>query len=194
MEKETIVTGEKKKMSAGLFCLAYILLAAALGSCVYAIACIIKGGIGALSPITVIMELLTICAGFLYFLKGCTKDAAKYFRAIMLLAAFSFLVDFIGLAIFPDMGTTDSAFYIWMVLTLLCYGNFLLLGAGKNLGQKVTFILLIINSCCCIYSLITKIGAAPEMLAINIEFTLLSFVSLIGARAKYIDKANRGSK
>ena len=194
MEKETIATGEKEKMSAGMFCLAYILLAAAFGSCVYAIVCIIKGGFGALSPVTVIMELLTICVGFLYFLKGCTKDAAKYFRAIMLFAALSYLLDFIGLAIFPVMCTTDSMFYIEIVLTLLCYGNFMLLGASKDLGQKITFILLIINSCCCIYNLVTKLGAAPEVLAVNIEFVLVSFLSLIGARAKYIDKANRNTR
>ena len=189
-----MTNNKTKKLSTGMLALAYVLLALALGLCVYALICISRNSDSELSPVTVVMELLTIDAALLYFLKGYTKDAAKYFRAIMLLAAFSFLVDFIGLAIFPDMGTTDSTFYIWMVLTLLCYGNFLLLGAGKNLGQKVTFILLIINSCCCIYSLITKIGAASEILAINIEFVLLSFVSLIGARAKYIDKANRGSK
>ena len=189
-----MTNNKTKKLSTGMLALAYVLLALALGLCVYALICISRNSGSALSPVTVVMELLAIDAALLYFLKGYTKDAAKYFRAIMLLAAISFLVDFIGLAIFPDMGTTDSTFYIWMVLTLLCYGNFLLLGAGKNLGQKVTFILLIINSCCCIYSLITKIGAAPEILAINIEFVLLSFVSLIGARAKYIDKTNRGSK
>ena len=186
--------GEKKKMSTGLICLAYILLAAAVGICVYEIVCFFKGGIGTLSPVTVIMELLIICAGFLYFLKGCTKDAAKYFRAIMLLAAVSYLLDFIGLAIFPVMDTADRTFYIRMLIYLICYGNFLLLGAGKDLGQKVTFILLIINTCCCLYGLAAVIGAAPEVLAINIEFVIISFVSLIGARAKYIDKASRAGK
>ncbi len=185
---------EKKKLGTGMLFLAYMLLAIAFGLCIYTLVCICKGGINVLSPVTIVMELLTICAGLMYFLKGCTKDASKYFKMIMLLTASAYLLDFIGLAIFPSMKTMDSAVYIEILLNLVCYGNYLLLGAGNDLGQNKTFVMLIVNSCICLYGLIAKLGAAPEVIAINAEFFVMSFVAIIGARAKYIDKSNRNSE
>lgn len=51
--------------------------------------------------------------------------------------------------------------------------------------------MLIVNTCICLYGLIAKLGAAQEVIAINAEFLVMSFVAMIGARAKYIDKSNR---
>ena len=78
--------------------------------------------------------------------------------------------------------------------TLISYGNLLLLGGGNDLGEKKTFLLLGVNACICLYGFVTKFGAAPEVTAIALEFLVLSLVSMIATRAKYIDKATRGTK
>ena len=183
---------KEKKLSNVWLLIAYILLALALVSDVYSLI-IAQGG----QKAACVLEILSVLAAIAYFALGYKKDAAKYFRAVMFLIAGTVVLDYILLAIFPAAADAGSSSYLEIALTLVIYGNFLLLAAGKDLGKKWSYILIIINLAIYLCSLIAIIFAGattPDELLMPIEWIAMTVVGLIMVKAKYLDKSNRDTK
>lgn len=141
----------------------------------------------------IVVDLISIVIMFLYFVKGYTKDVAKYFKLAMLFEASTYIIDYLYLAINPIEIIADTGSFISLAIVLVMYGNTLIVAVAKDLGKRASFLIYGSNTCLYIINLLTSIktGAAAEIS--SIIWLLLSLVGLIMIEAKYIDKGNRVS-
>ena len=88
-----------------------------------------------------VIAILAVAAALVYFLIGCKKDAAKYYKAFYALYALSLLASQIGVL----FSSTPLLAPISVVLSMIVYGNVLLLTFAKDFGKKTSYILCGIN-------------------------------------------------
>ena len=180
-----------KKLSTGSLCTAYILLATSFALSFH----LLTHAQGEVFIISII-EIIAIICGFMYFWKGYKKDAAKYFRAMMFLIASTYVIDYIVLAI-TGSANSATANYFEVVIVLIIYGNYLLLAVAKDLGEKTTKTLIVINILAYIVALIATItiyGSDISTILQSIEWIVSAVIVYFMAKAKYIDKSNRNTK
>lgn len=175
-----------EKLNKALLFAAYAFLAISAGLSIF----LIVSNIDYPKGIAIIDILSIICAA-IYFIKGYSKDAAKYFKLAMLFDASTYIIDLIYLALDPIDVVVEPGLFISAALVLIMYGNTLLVAVSKDLGKRASFLIYGSNTCLYIISLLASIktGLAAEIS--SIVWVLLSIVGLIMIKAKYIDKENR---
>ena len=189
MKDEKSVKLEKLRDTLGI--LNVIFIAASFAGCVYIIATQILQYkiIGAAA-------LAALIAGFSYIIRGYEKDAAKYYKAYMLIASFSNLT-MICCSCAATGKTIDLPSVIMFGFLIIVYGNFMMMGFAKELGRKINCSLSIAN--CAVWAVIFILTliintSAFGDICIYFTFFTISSLALLMTIAKYMDKAERDTK
>lgn len=176
-----------EKLNKGLLVTAYVLLALSAGLSIYLI---INNSID--YPVGLcVVDLISVVLALVYFIKGYAFSAANYFKLAMFFNAAAYVLDYLLLAINPTGLAANAGTYISLAVTLIMYGNTLLIAVGKDLGQRASLIIYGSNIALYIINILAtnNTSAAAEIAAII--WISNTVVGLIMIRAKYIDKTNR---
>lgn len=179
-----------RKLSKPLLQLAFSLLAIATGLCIFAL---IKKEVDYPTGV-IIINFLSIAVAFMYFFKGYSKDAAKYFRIVMLFDAATYILDCLYLAVKPIQVDIDAGIYASLALILVMYGNTLIIAIGKDLGKKASLLIYGCNTLLYVANFVSSLGGNISELTVALIWLILSLVGLIMIEAKYMDKENRNTK
>lgn len=139
----------------------------------------------------VAVDVVSIVVSFLYFAKGYKKDAAKYFKLAFLFEASTYILDYLYLAVSPIALVNEPATYITIAISVIMYGNTLLVAVAKDLGKKASFFIYGSNTVLYLVNLLLSINIDIASQISSIIWLSLSIVGLIMIEAKYIDKENR---
>lgn len=172
--------------------IAGVLLLIALVGCCY----ILTQQTDSFMKIEAALTFVEILIASIYVYRGFKKDAAKVLRSIFCIEAFLTLFEILGyyltMNFFKEIATP---FYVF--ISMLVYGNFLLLAFGKDLGKTVSLFLSGINSLVYIGLFILGVisygaFAVETILYFIWMVTALIIVALV--KAKYHDKDLRGTE
>lgn len=180
---------EQRKLNTGLLIVAYALIAIMIGTSIFSLTRVSRGEF-----VTVIVDIFAGICAFIYFFKGYTKDAAKYFKIVMILTAASFLVDYLGLAFAPTMAeVTPRDHYFEIVSSLVIYGNYMVLAFAKDLGEKESNVMVGVNCVIYVINLIMMICSSDriELVIQCVSWLASALICFAMVRAKYLDKRSR---
>lgn len=142
------------------------------------------------SQFTIICEMILLIIAVLYIVFDYSKDGAKYFKSYFIFYAATYLIE---TAIY-DVDFNDST--IVLILTMVVYGNVLLLGFGKDLGKMTSYCLAIFNIAIYGYNLFSFLIDSSFVfldIIIYIAWFIESLISFIMVSEKYRDKQLRNT-
>lgn len=172
------------------FCM--VLLVLGLGGCIYLLLSsqvLINKYYAGCSFIEVIIAIVYASSQF-------KKDTSYALRFLFIFAAITSIVDvaFYYLDIETFIAGCSP---IVVILSMVTYGNFILLGFGKDLGKTASITMCCINCFIYLYNMIDTIslaGSDIETIILNVLWFVLSLIALLFIICKYIDKYNRNTK
>ena len=148
------------------------------------------------SKLEAIACVIEITFSLYYSYLGYKKKGALTLRALFVFGAITIPVDYLFYyANLETFHATISPFAI--IFSIICYGNLLLLGLGKDLGKKMSLTLASVNSIIYVIGTIITVYIMPsdmENIILYVSWILLSFACVLLIIGKYIDKESRGSK
>lgn len=158
---------------------------------------------GAYYTVSAIAELCALVFAGFYYLRGFPKDAAKYYRLFMLFYAFTFLAETAAGALTHDSLGVSTDDPVMLIVTMILYGNVLILAVAKDLGRAVSLTLCAVSAAIYLVPLIgiwipgTVDFATDAAKTANILLYVVWFAqacnALLMTLAKYMDKAARGT-
>ena len=154
---------------------------------------IVSGSSTVYLKISAIFAVLALGCSCFYFLKGFSKDVARYYK----LFVFIYLLSQLVMVISNGVGFGGVVQVLLSVVIILLL--FLIL-MNKNLGKKASLLLcllIIILSVADLVSWIVMMRGTPEGSVIfgrSATQLLLSCLMTLSTYAKYVDKGTRGTK
>ena len=195
---------EGKKTGLIIGILNMLLVAACVAGCIYTL----FAGMGTYYTIAAGVELLALVFSVLYFFFGYKKDAAKYYRLFMLFYAFTYVAEiFAGIFEYKNTGTigvTQKVSYT-IIVSMILYGNALILAVGNNIGKTASYILCGINIFAYALPVLAVVipgleivsfesrAVASASIILYVTWLILAFNALLMTIAKYHDKDLRGT-
>lgn len=137
--------------------------------------------------------ILALLSGFIYFIKGYKKNAAKYFKG------------YVWIAVIADMfativGISEVPSYFIKIIWASSLVFLVILATGKDLGRENSFTLAILIFLCKFILLVsavlnsTILGVAYIPVVLDIVAQLiLTITTTLMVCGKYLDKASRGT-
>ena len=138
-----------------------------------------------------VIVIIALAFGLFYAFYGYKKEAAKYYKAFMVLSLISYVVSAIShLPYFANAKVrTFAAFARIIPLIFLSF--------KKDFGKKNSVICASVVFICSLINLIgtiMKLNFAPVYILSSLNQVLLSAITIIFVEAKYADKEARGTK
>lgn len=153
-----------------------------------------------IAKIDVIVCVIALIFGIFYAFNGYKKDAAKYYKAFMILVFVSALNSIITPLSF--IITSQSADAVSGIILTICHLPIAVcigfLSFGKDLGKdksiKLAIAVLVLNAIKLLYIVITGGTLGITTLSACIANAILAIIIVVFVSAKYADKASRGAK
>lgn len=177
----------------------------ALGTCITAAVYSIISADNWYYVVMWVLDLIALFFSALYLLGGYRKDSARYYRLFMLISATTYIAEALAYSFCGEkMGGVQFIDNISPAVTMLLYGNILILAVAKDLKKKVSYALCIVNMVAYIVPVVYAVipglmefGSAEEKaiaIFLYITWELFATIALIMTIGKYRDKESRNAQ
>ena len=152
--------------------------------------------ITALTWVNTIPKFLALAGAAAYFLRGFSKDSARYMKFYLYLYAVVLAVTFVGALVLPLPHEIRMMYAMATGFSLVVV---LLLAFVKDLGKPLSYTLFSVIVILDIFMVLTSAplvrdGAlGVDLLLYNVSELVLSVILWAMVRAKYLDKESRGT-
>ena len=145
-----------------------------------------------------IIEIALAVTAFVYIINGFRKDYALNYTLYFAICALSYIVEYVFLAFDPRESVTYTELVLQFVCDLICFGCYVLLAFGKDMGKRVSVLLvsmvLVLYAAFAVYYIIESCTSGG---AIDFEYIGLIFGGLLDlflVLGKYYNKGTRNTK
>ena len=147
--------------------------------------------------VTAVVEVISVCFALYYFIRGAKKDAAKYYKAFLILIASSYVIE--NLPYLFRIVTEYELDGVGVPLfEVLLFANTLFLAFVKDIGKKAAYIFCAENVVFYAYAFVTIMTDKTiptfqfiPVISIALTWLMLAVMMFIMTVAKYLDKGIR---
>lgn len=143
------------------------------------------------------LKMFSVICGLIYAISGYKKNAAKYYKAFMILQLCTRIFDLSNDIYFTSLSDAYGSSYFTTVFKSIIVICVAILAFAKDFGKKKSLIVVYVSLICdaaVLVRVLTTYSNSMGDVAMALAYFVLGAITAVFVDAKYIDKASRGAK